>query len=183
MFKKLLLILCVGYLPISFQGCDCGTDVYQSIGCDVLVLDNTGSTPVIDFDSAVSKKALGFMFQTVDTFVRFGYDMNFDLGYSCYAFSCESAIEFTNKISRVRVTSLNNYSDQYGPGSVITSLFSKDHLAEDSEGFLRISELSDRNQIFLFDTMAAPTLHRFRFDIVFSDGLEVSKISPALNLF
>ncbi|MEO7175307.1 MAG: hypothetical protein ABIV51_05620 [Saprospiraceae bacterium] len=181
MVKKILLVIVLLYMPVIYQGCDCGTDIFESIDCELFVLDNTGKSPVITTESVLSKKALGFELRTVDTFVDHVFVA--DLGAACYAWSCEPNIEHRNHISKVKVTTLNKYSDLFGANSVITSLFAKDHNTPNASGFLDYGLLSTTDDILLLDTTALPSIQKFQFDILFSDGLNVIKDSPTLTLF
>ncbi|MEO7175309.1 MAG: hypothetical protein ABIV51_05630 [Saprospiraceae bacterium] len=168
-------------MPVLYQGCDCGTDVFQSLDCEVLVLDNSYTAPMIDNDSVINPKALGFRFITIDTFI--GHLAYIDLGTTCDATSCDPRREYKNHITKLRVTTLHKYSYQYDVNSVVTSLFAKDHNTADASGYLDFMLLSKTEDILLLDTTALHSKQKFRFDILFSDGLHIIRESPTLTVF
>lgn len=180
--KKIIIILIIAVFPVLFKGCCDIVDTYQIIDCQLFLLDNSGTTPSITFDTVLNKKALGFQINTIDSLVDFGYD--YDLGAnSCYALSCEPGIEYINPISKIKITSLRNYSDQFGPNTEITELFTLKENYTDSSGFIPVEFIfRSPQQMFLFDTTALPTLQKFRFTFIHSNGLIVIKESPNLTL-
>ncbi len=214
-FKKVKIIFLILILNEIIAACCNCEDEYISkefSTCEISIsnLDNTGRSPIVTNEAILNKNAYGIRvsIDRNEMLCKLNKPRSFSLlTQTAYAFDCECSIisqyRAKNKITGLKVITLNDFNTEYPKDTDITSLFivqrsgfktPEDFIASDNLNLITIKNENlsfeevaslDENKNFdlLLKTAPSEAIERqFRVIIEFADGTEISTVTTPILL-
>lgn len=197
--RKIGFILIIGLsLRFIVSCCDCNdTTVYKYTfnSMKTMHIDNSGQSPHYVEGGIIPKEAYGLQIELALSQLAYNKSLNFTGFNTAYAFDCfcppEIAYFAQDTISEIRIITLNDFDITHKANSEISDYFK----VLTSTNYLTIPAYVDTPEIIYYEKpehdiilvylMKPPAIigeHRFKVEILLSDGTTLASSTTIINL-